>query len=90
MQSKINYCNRINKRIAAGVIRQNSPAQAPFLIRDCCNATKLIPALQEKMRKESNKIVERRAIARADEKRKKKNIMRLIARNKYQDDPNGD
>lgn len=87
---KKSNCNRIRGRIASGIIRQNSPEDAPFLIRECCGSSPLTPSVRRSLEKDAHELVERRKKSHESEIMKAKNVSRFKRRGKYKDDPNGD
>lgn len=82
--------NRIDGRIAAAVIRQNDPENAPMKILECCQAFTLNPAAYDELLNDSHRLVNQRNYKRKPEVMRQKNKSRLIFRNKYKEDPNGD
>lgn len=90
MAPKKSNCNRIQGKIASGIIRQNAPERAPFLIRQCCGCSPLSPEINQILHHDAQDLVKRRINSHDSEVMKKKNISRLKWRGKYQDDPNGD
>lgn len=86
---KVNW-NRIDGRIAASVIRQNDPENAALKILHCCNALPLNEMAYNELKKDSHHLALQRIYKREPNVMSEKNKSRLIFRNKYQDDPNGD
>ena len=72
------YWNRIEGRIAAGIIKQNDLIEAPFIIRECCNAPSLNHDVENEIRKDSQELQRRRIDSDSIEFRSKKNKDKFI------------
>lgn len=61
---KITYWNKIDARIASGVIRQNAPVEAPFITRECCNAEPISHQVEDELKRDTMNLQKKREISK--------------------------